>query len=154
RVEKEGWRVRSDGTRFWAHVIIDALRAPDGRHLGFAKITRDITERRETQIALEHARDQLRQSQKMEAIGNLTGGVAHDFNNLLTVMVGNLDLLLEENADEPHIAQMLGPVLEAALRGAELTKQMLAFSRRQPLQPKCVELSGLIDKTVRLLSRT
>jgi two-component system, cell cycle sensor histidine kinase and response regulator CckA len=90
----------------------------------------------------------------MEAIGNLTGGVAHDFNNLLTVMIGNLDLLLEANAASPQTTQTVDTILEAALRGAELTKQMLAFSRQQPLQPKQVDVNALADKTMKLLSRT
>ena len=93
RFEKEGWRVRKDGTRFWAHVVIDAIRDDDGELIGFAKITRDITERREAQQALEQAREALFQSQKMEAIGQLTGGVAHDFNNLLMAVLGSLELL-------------------------------------------------------------
>ena len=93
RFETEAWRQRKDGTRFWANVVIDAVRDSSGRLLGFAKITRDITERREAQVALERTREALLHSQKIEAIGKLTGGVAHDFNNLLTAIIGNLELL-------------------------------------------------------------
>jgi C4-dicarboxylate-specific signal transduction histidine kinase len=83
RFEKEGLRVRKDGTQFWANVVIDPIRNDDGTLLGFAKITRDITERKNAELALEKTRHALVQAQKMEAIGHLTGGVAHDFNNLL-----------------------------------------------------------------------
>jgi PAS domain S-box-containing protein len=93
RYEKEGWRVRKDGTKFWANVVIDAIRNPDGSVLGFAKITRDITERMNAQQALDKTREALIQAQKMEAIGHLTGGVAHDFNNLLMAIQGSLELL-------------------------------------------------------------
>src|SRR5262245_26929307 len=90
KFEAEAWRVRKDGTRFWAFVIIDAIYNDDGGIIGFAKITRDLTERREAQLALERTREALLHSQKIEAIGKLTGGVAHDFNNLLTVVLGSL----------------------------------------------------------------
>jgi PAS domain S-box-containing protein len=92
RYEAEGWRRRKDGSLFWAGVVVDAIY-DHGKLVGFAKITRDLTERRETQMQLEESREQLFQSQKMEAIGHLTGGLAHDFNNLLTGIVGCLDLL-------------------------------------------------------------
>ena len=84
KFEKEGLRVRKNGERFWANVVIDAIHDDDGNLIGFAKITRDVTERREAQAALDRAREALFQSQKMEAVGQLTGGIAHDFNNLLS----------------------------------------------------------------------
>ena len=93
RYEGEGWRVNRDGKRFWAHAVIDAIRDEDGGLIGFAKITRDITEQHETEKALEQAQQALFQAQKMESIGQLTGGVAHDFNNLLMAILGSLELV-------------------------------------------------------------
>ncbi|WP_338106288.1 PAS domain S-box protein [Ramlibacter henchirensis] len=93
RYEAEGWRCRKDGTRFWAHVVIDAIRDEEGVLVGFAKITRDITERKQAAEQLEKTREALFQSQKLEAIGKLTGGVAHDFNNLLNVLTNGLSML-------------------------------------------------------------
>ena len=81
--ESEGWRLRKDGSRFWAHVVIDPIREPTGELIGFAKVTRDLTERKKAQQALEEAREALFQMQKMDTVGRLTGGIAHDFNNLL-----------------------------------------------------------------------
>jgi len=92
RFEAEGWRCRQDGTRFWANVVIDPIWDPTGSLVGFAKVTRDLSERREAQLALEKAREAFLQSQKMDAIGKLTGGVAHDFNNLLAAVIGSLEL--------------------------------------------------------------
>ena len=89
----EGWRVRKDGSRFWASIVIDPIRDDDGTLIGFAKVTRDITERREAQAALDEAREKLAQAQKMEALGQLTGGIAHDFNNLLMIVSGHAQLL-------------------------------------------------------------
>jgi PAS domain S-box-containing protein len=124
-----------------------AVRGSDGATQFVIGVIEDHTDRKNIEA-------QLRQAQKMEAIGNLTGGVAHDFNNLLTVMIGNLDMLLEENAGKPQMTQTVDTILEAALRGAELIKQMLAFSRLQPLQPKDVDVNALADKTMKLLTRT
>jgi PAS domain S-box-containing protein len=133
RLEKEGWRVRKDGSRFWANVVIDAIRDDDGKHIGYAKITRDITERKEVQRQLEIAREALLQSQKMEAIGQLTGGIAHDFNNLLMAVLGSLELMRKRLPDDPKLRVLLENAIQGAQRGSLLTKRMLAFARRQEL---------------------
>jgi signal transduction histidine kinase len=90
----------------------------------------------------------------MEAIGNLTGGVAHDFNNLLGIIIGNLDLLTERQAVDPELGQLTREALDAALRGAGLTQRLLAFARRQPLQPKRIELNEIVARISKLLGRT
>lgn len=147
KFEGEGWRVRKDGTKFWASVLIDALRSPDGELTGFAKITRDMTERRLMQ-------EQLHQSQKMEAIGHLTGGVAHDFNNLLTVILGNLDTLSQElPSEQVRWQRRVDHALRAAERAASLTQQLLAFARRQPLRPKPVEINRLLARWAEMIRR-
>ena len=123
------------------------IHGRDGKPAYLLTVIEDITERR----AVEQ---QLRQAQKMEAVGKLSGGLAHDFNNLLLVMVGNLDQLIEELVDRPNAAEKADAVLKAALRGAELTQQMLAFSRQQPLQPRRVDINVLLDNTMRMIKRT
>jgi len=155
RFEREALRVRKDGTQFWAHVIIDAIREPTGELVGFAKITRDITERVNTQRELELAREQLFQAQKMEAIGQLTGGVAHDFNNLLMAMLGSLELLRKRipSGDE-KLQQLLDNAELGAQRGRALTQRMLAFARKQELELKPVDLGMLLNNMSDLLSRT
>ncbi|MDB5539202.1 MAG: sensor histidine kinase/response regulator hybrid protein [Devosia sp.] len=154
RYEREAWRVRKDGTRFLASVVIDAIRDTDGELLGFAKITRDITERAEAQKKLELAREQLFQSQKMEAIGQLTGGVAHDFNNLLTVILGSLELLRKRLPDNSSMERLLDNAVEAAQRGSTLTGRMLAFARRQDLTLQPTELQGLVHNMTDLMQRS
>jgi PAS domain S-box-containing protein len=151
RFESEGWRVRKDGTRFWAHVVIDPIRSSSGDLLGFAKITRDVSERRETQIQLEHAREQLLQAQKMEAIGQLTGGVAHDFNNLLTAVLSSLELVRKYLPDDPRVTRLIDNAVQGAQRGATLTQRLLAYARRQPLKIQAVEIPGLIDGLIDLI---
>ena len=143
KFEAEARRVRKDGTAFFAHVIIDAIRNDNGELIGFAKITRDITERREAQQALERAQAQLAQAQKMEALGQLTGGVAHDFNNLLMVVSGQAQALLRR-LNEPKNVRSLEAILTAASRGEALTRQLLTFARRQPLNPRTVSLAQTI----------
>ena len=129
KFEGEGWRVRKNGSRFWANVVLHAMRDPTGELLGFVKVTRDLTERRA-------AEERLRQSEKMEAIGQLTGGVAHDFNNLLTVISGNMETLQRRLGErrEPGLERLVNLALHASSRAATLTHQLLAFSRRQPLE--------------------
>ena len=140
RYEAEGWRVRKDGTRFWASVVLDAIKDEDGKLIGFAKITRDMTEKRETQLRLAESREQLFRSQKMEALGQLTGGLAHDFNNLLTAILGACELGLRNIGDADKVKRMLEGVRNSAQRGGNLTKQLLAFARAQPLEIKQIDL--------------
>lgn len=147
KYEAEGWRVRADGRRFWAAVLIDAIHDANGAVVGFAKVTRDMTERR----AIE---EQLQQSQRMEAMGRMTGGVAHDFNNLLTIIIGNLDAVCRERELKPKVRTAAEHALRGAQRAAALTQQLLAFSRRQPLNPKPTDINHLVAGTVELLKRT
>lgn len=154
RFEAEGWRIRKDGSRFWANVVIDPIRTADGQLLGFAKITRDLTERREAQRALDEARDAIIQSQKMDAIGKLTGGVAHDFNNLLAVIVGSLDLARQRMATGGDISRYLDNAMMAADRGATLTQRMLAFARKQELKLQSVDCVVLVRGMAELFRTT
>jgi PAS domain S-box-containing protein len=144
RFEKEGWRVRKDGSHFWANVVIDPIKDASGKVVGFAKVTRDFTERREAQLALEQARETLFQSQKMEAIGQLTGGVAHDFNNLLMAILGSLELARKRMQFDPKVAPLIDNAILAGQRGATLTQRMLIFARREKLNPQAVDLLSLV----------
>jgi PAS domain S-box-containing protein len=148
RYEAEGWRVRKGGQRFWASVVIDRILDKQGNLIGFAKITRDITERRE----LERAKEQLYQVQKLETVGQLTGGVAHDFNNLLTAVLGSLSLIIETTSD-PRAKRLAETAYRAADRGSKLTAQLLAFSRRQRLQSQPSDVNELIMVFDALLRR-
>ncbi|WP_036266779.1 PAS domain-containing sensor histidine kinase [Methylobacterium sp. 10] len=151
RFEAEGWRVRKDGTCFWAHVVIDPIRGEHGELIGFAKITRDVTERRNTERTLEDTRARFVQSQKMEAIGQLTGGVAHDFNNLLAVVLGNLHLARKRLPPDRKLLQLVENSIQAAERGATLTKRMLAFARQQKLETGPVDVPKLVWGMAELL---
>ncbi|MES2257659.1 MAG: PAS domain S-box protein [Pseudomonadota bacterium] len=152
RYESEGWRVRKDGSRFWAHVVIDPIHDQLGTLLGFAKVTRDITERRQAAQELERANAALFQSQKLEAIGKLTGGVAHDFNNLLSVIVNGLGILQRRLA-QPEDVRILDAMTRAAARGATLTQQLLTFARRQPLKQENLDLNDVITSFEAMLRR-
>lgn len=152
RFEAEGCRMRKDGSQFWAHVVIDAIHDAHGELLGFAKVTRDITERKQAAEALERANAALFQSQKMEAIGQLTGGIAHDFNNLLGVLASSLDLLGIRLRD-PADSRLLGTMQRAIDRGATLTQQLLSFARQQPLQIDLIDANHLIEGFETMLRR-
>jgi PAS domain S-box-containing protein len=155
RYAKEGWRVRKDGTQFWASVVIDPIRDEDGTLLGFAKVTRDATERRDAERALGQAREALFQSQKMEAIGQLTGGVAHDFNNLLAAVLGSLELATKRlSGADRRTLSLIENAMEGARRGAALTQRMLAFARRQDLKPEAIEVRGLVEGMTELMRRS
>jgi len=146
RLEAEGWRVRKDGSRFWANVVIDAVHDDTGELIGFAKITRDMTERRAVD-------EQLRQSQKMEAVGQLTNGVAHDFNNLLATIIPNLELA-QSRVKEECVLKYLENAIRAAERGAQLTNQLLAFSRRHEVSTEPVDVNQVVSEACEMLPRT
>src|SRR6201986_3758720 len=143
RYEEDGWRGRKDGSFFWASVVIDPIYE-DGRLVGFAKITRDMTERREAQLKLEEMQKHLAESQKLDALGQLTGGVAHDFNNLLMVISGSLHMLRKTAADDPKVQRALAAIDAATKRGAALTSQLLTFARRQSVNPQAVAVTERI----------
>jgi PAS domain S-box-containing protein len=153
RFEQENWRVRKDGSLFWASVVIDAIHDEQGEVVGFAKVTRDMTERREIE-------EKLRQSQKMDALGQLTGGVAHDFNNLLTVIMGSLEILTRwlsapRNSSPPsRVTRAIAGAKDASRRAATLTQRLLAFSRQQPLHPATIDPNRLVHNLVEMLRRT
>jgi len=152
RFEAEGWRVRKDGTFLWASVVIDAIRDETGRLIGYAKITRDISERREAQLAMQRMQTQLAEAQKMDALGQLTGGVAHDFNNLLMIVSGHLSTLKKLTADDPKGVRAAEAVQIATQRGAALTRQLLTFARRQQVNPTALSVGGQIAALVDVLN--
>jgi len=143
RYEEDGWRVRKDGTFFWASVVIDPIYE-DGELIGFAKITRDITERRNAQMKLEAMQKQLAESQKFDALGQLTGGVAHDFNNLLMIISGSLHIMKRGPDDDARFQRAISAIETATKRGAALTNQLLSFARRQSVNPQAIDLAERI----------
>jgi PAS domain S-box-containing protein len=146
RFEAEAWRLRKDGSRFWANVVIDVVRDEAGAVIGFVKITRDLTER--------HALDeQLRQAQKMEALGQLIGGVAHDFNNLLATILPSLEMA-RDHIDSDTALKYIGHATHAAARGARLTHQLLNFSHKQDLVTRPVDVNQLVGVLCEMLPRT
>ncbi|HEY3919606.1 MAG TPA: PAS domain S-box protein [Stellaceae bacterium] len=144
RFEVESVRVRKNGERFFANVGIDAIRDGQGEIIGFAKVTRDITERHQAQLALQRAQEKLAQSQKIEALGQLTGGIAHDFNNMLMVVTGHAQAL-KMRLKNPRDVRAIEAMELAAQRGERLTRQLLTFSRRQTLNPAVIRLDDRLD---------
>lgn len=151
RYDEEGWRVRKDGSFFWASVVIDAIRDDFGNLIGYAKVTRDITERREAQQKLERVQRQLAESQKMDALSQLTGGVAHDFNNLLMIVSGNIQTLKKTVEDDPKALRAVHAIETATKRGATLTRQLLTFSRRKSVNPLPTDISEHIRSIAEVL---
>lgn len=150
--ESEGWRVRKDGTKFWAHVVIDAIRNATGELIGFAKVTRDVTERRRTSEELKKSQEALFQAQKMESIGLLTGGVAHDFNNLLNI-VSNSVTLLRSSLSESKDLRLLDGIEKASARGTVLIKQLLAFAKQQTFTLEKRNVNRIIESFESVLRR-
>jgi PAS domain S-box-containing protein len=154
RFEAEGWRVRKDGSMFWANAVIDAIHGEEGELIGFAKITRDITERRDAQTALQEAQAQRAQAQKMDALGQLTGGVAHDFNNLLMVVAGHISTIKARVAEDPKLANAAAAIDQAVQRGEALTRQLLTFSRRQTFNPTVFHVGEHVESFRTMLARS
>ena len=155
KYEREAWRVRKDGSLFWAHVLIDPIFNEAGEHVGFAKVTRDATERKRAEERLQETQQALLQAQKLQALGELTGGIAHDFNNLMTVISGSVELLLRrDNLPEEKRERYLRAIAETADRATKLTSQLLAFGRRQPLKPEVIDLNVRVDALSEMLDRT
>jgi PAS domain S-box-containing protein len=161
KFETEGWRVRRDGSRVWTHVIIDPIRNSSGNLLGFAKITHDLTERKRAEDekkkaegSLQETRDALFQSQKREAIGQLTGGIAHDFNNLLMVIQSSMELLRKRLPEDERLISLVDNATEGVKRGVSLTQRMLSFARRQDLDQKPINLHKLVLEMTDLLQRS
>ena len=155
KYEAEGWRVRKDGTQFWASVVIDPIWGDNKELLGFAKVTRDVTERMQAQLALKASQEQLAASQKMEAVGQLSGGIAHDFNNLMMIVLGNLETA-QRNAQDGSatLQRAIANAMRGAQRASALTSRLLAFSRRQPLDPKRIGVNQFLRGSVDFLQRS
>jgi PAS domain S-box-containing protein len=153
RLEVEGWRVRKDGSRFWADVTLTAIRDEAGKLLGFSKVTRDVTEQRQAEETLRSKQAEINQLQKMEALGRLAGGIAHDFNNLLAGILGCSEAIkLAFTADNPAREDV--EIIEKACdHGRQLVQQLMAFSRRQVAAPKVVQLNEIIQSVTPLLQR-
>ena len=154
KFENEAIRVRKDGSLFWANVLIDPIYDEAGKLTGFAKITRDVTERRRAQEQIDAGKEALAQSQKLEAIGRLTGGVAHDFNNLLTVIRGSAELLQRPGLTDEKRQRYLAAIAETADRAAVLTGQLLAFARQQPLRPQKFDVALRLDGMEHIITTT
>ncbi len=151
RYELEGWRIRKNGERFWANVVIHPVRDEDGSLTGFAKITQDITKKRDAEIALQKAQEHRGRAQRMEALGHLTGGVAHDFNNLLMIVGGFSQTLKKLAGQDPKGLRALEAIERAVEKGQSLTRQLLTFSRRQTLNPAVTGIAERIDAFRRML---
>ncbi len=150
--EAEGWRVRKDGSLFWANAVINPIRDEHGTLVGFAKITRDMTDRREAQLALQESQAQRAHTQKMEALGQLTGGVAHDFNNLLMIVGGYIPMIKKVVAHDAAAMRAAEAIELAARRGESLTRQLLSFSRRQTLNPAAVDLRERLEALSKMMA--
>jgi PAS domain S-box-containing protein len=146
RLDDEGWRVRKGGVPFWSNGVLTALRDDAGNVRGFAKVTRDLSERRSLEA-------QLHQSQKMDAFGQLAGGIAHDFNNLLTVIGGYSELVLLDLGETDPLRPSLLEIQQAGARASSLTRRLLAFTRQQVMEPKVVDFNAVVTQTETMLRR-
>jgi PAS domain S-box-containing protein len=153
RVEDEGWRVRKDGSQFWADVIITAVHNAKGQLIGYAKVTRDLTERKRTEDQLASKQIEINKLQKMESLGRLTGGIAHDFNNLIAGILGCAEML-EQTAIHDEARQDAAEIKKACGRASALVRQLMAFSRRQMAAPQMVQVNAVIENIIQLIRRS
>ena len=145
--------IRKDGTKAVNEISVSLIRDSEGKPIGFRGVSRDVTERKRAEEEMATLQEQLRQSQKMEAIGKLAGGVAHDFNNLLTVIQGYSELILKGLNSDNRLCQDVREILNASERASSLTRQLLAFSRKQVLQPKVLDLNLHVSNMDKMLRR-
>jgi PAS domain S-box-containing protein len=141
-------------SRRWFELNFNVLRNSEGRQIGAYQIVHDVTNRMAEQRRLAEAEEQLRQAQKVEALGQLTGGVAHDFNNLLTPIIGTLDLLVRKQIGSDREQTLIGGALQSAERAKMLVQRLLAFARRQPLQPTAIDVRALVTGMGELIQST
>ena len=179
RYEEEGWRIRKDGSRFWANLVVTALMDDNGALVGFSAIIRDLTERKRAEEELtrlnaeleerfaekaaelgqtigerEKLQAQLLQAQKMEGIGTLAGGIAHDMNNILNVISGYASLILQNPGNTEKVAEGLEVIKETVDRGASLVQQLLASARKSELKFEQIHVNGVLEKLHGLLKET
>ncbi|WP_411282469.1 PAS domain-containing protein [Gemmatimonas sp.] len=152
-LNSEGFRVRADGSTRWFLVIKVPLRNAQGEITGLVGISRDITDRKLAEVQRDKLQQELQQSQKMEAVGQLAGGIAHDFNNLLTIITGHSGLLLSLPNISRDVQESVQEISDAADRAADLTRQLLAFSRQALLQPEVIDVNAVVLETSKLLRR-
>lgn len=151
RFEAEGWRVRKDRTRFWCSVVIDPVHDDNGRHVGYAKITRDVTEQKRHREELQAARDAMHHAHRMEAIGRLTGGVAHDFNNFLTAIRFSAEFLKRSREMPASLMRYVGIISDTTEKAAQLTRQLLAYGKKQPLKPHVFDVRDSLSSLRQLV---
>jgi PAS domain S-box-containing protein len=151
-VEDQGWRVRKDGSRFWADVVITPIYDSSGNLIQFTKITRDLTERREADATIREKQKQIVELQKLEAVGRLAGGIAHDFNNLIAGISGCAEVLLNMVKDAEAHAE-IQEIQKVCERAATLTRQLMAFSRRQVAVPRLVDINKVIGELEKMTRR-
>ena len=154
RFEAEGWRVRKDGSRFWASVVIDTIHDEDGTLVGFAKVTRDITERREAQQATETARERMAEMQRLDALGELVGGIAHNYSNLIQIVLSGIRLANAVAGENDTLRRILAEVGAAAEKRAGMTEHLLAFSRNLPTSPEVIDTAREVAEAADLLGRS
>jgi two-component system, cell cycle sensor histidine kinase and response regulator CckA len=149
----EARRLRHDGAAIWARTSVQAVKDEAGNMVYYEGLVEDLTERKQAEEALRAAEGRLLQAAKLEAVGRLAGGVAHDFNNLLGVIMGYADLMAKRIGGEDPLRRNVQEIQKAAERASALTKQLLAFSRRQVLQPRVLDIHQTIREVESMLQR-